>query len=156
MKDVIRTVLIPEIEKEINQGKHFVQLRQIYDAMILATWYKVRLKESLLGKIYVDQNKTDGVTQEDPATNEKIWDQYVQSFKTGVFDLIQEDYDPTTQTIVPRKYFSGGVTFKSNRGSLAKIMTFVTGITLFAFMNQVQGAIKPSNFVQISVLASRS
>ncbi len=107
--EVVREVLIPEIEKEVNKGKHFANLRQIFNSMILATWYKKNLKESLLGKVYMDQNKTNGVDIADRQTKQKIYDQYVESFKKGVYDYIKEDYDPATQEIVPRKYFSGGV-----------------------------------------------
>jgi len=54
---IVREIILPEIEKEVNQGKNFASLRQIYNAMILAAWYKNNLKESLLGKVYVDQGK---------------------------------------------------------------------------------------------------
>ncbi len=106
--DVVREVLIPAIEKEVNQGTTFSQLRQVYNSVILATWYKKNLKESLLGHMIVDQNKTLGVDTQDKQINQKIYDQYVESFKKGVYDLIKEDYDPATQEIIPRKYFSGG------------------------------------------------
>ena len=37
--------------------------------MILAVWYKQALKDSLLGQVYVDQNKTKGVDVEDKNIN---------------------------------------------------------------------------------------
>ena len=58
---IIREVIIPELEKEVNEGENFATLRQIYNSMILATWFKRNLQESLLGKIYVGQNKIEGV-----------------------------------------------------------------------------------------------
>ncbi len=106
--EVVREILIPEIEKEINQGEIFSNLRQIYHSAILASWYKSRLKDGLLGQVYVDQNKTKGIDMLDTQINQKIYDQYVESFKKGVYDFIREDYDPVTQQIIPRKYFSGG------------------------------------------------
>ena len=42
--DVVREVLIPELEREVNEGKNFANLRQIYHSMILATWFKKNLK----------------------------------------------------------------------------------------------------------------
>ncbi len=107
--EVVRDVLIPEIEREINHGRTFANLRQIYHSMILATWYKKNLKASLLGQYYVNQSKTDGVEINDPAINQKIYEQYVRSFKKGVYDYIREDEDPVTKQVTPRKYFSGGV-----------------------------------------------
>lgn len=106
--NVIREVLIPEIEKEVNEGKIFANLRQIYNSIILATWYKDNLKESLLGQVYVDQSKTLGVDTDDKSINQKIYHQYIEAFEKGVYDYIKEDVDPITQTAIPRKYFSGG------------------------------------------------
>ncbi len=107
--EVIRDVLLPEIKKEINEGETFANLRQIYNSMILATWYKSTLKESFLGEVYVDKNKTKGVDTQDKKINQKIYTQYVESFKKGVYDYIKEDYDLATEQIIPRKYFSGGL-----------------------------------------------
>ncbi len=107
--EIIREIFIPEIEKEVNEGKTFANLRQIYHSLILATWYKKNLKQSLLGQVYVDKNKTRGVDVADKTINEKIYNQYVEAFKKGEYDFIKEDYDPATQEIVPRKYFSGGM-----------------------------------------------
>ncbi|MBF0522705.1 MAG: tetratricopeptide repeat protein [Candidatus Omnitrophica bacterium] len=108
VSDLIRSVLLPEIEKEINEGKTFVTLRQIYNAMILATWYKKRLKESLLGKVYVDKAKTKGVNVDDKDINQKIYNQYIEAFKKGVCNYIKEEYDPINKQLIPRKYFTGG------------------------------------------------
>ena len=115
--EVIRNVLIPEIEKEINKGKTFSNLRQIFNSMILAAWYKQNLKNSFLGMVYADQNKTQGIDLEDKEINQKIYNQYVESFNKGVFDFIREDYDIATQQIIPRKYFSGGIS-----GELAEVI----------------------------------
>ncbi len=125
--EVVREVLIPEIEREINEGANFAKLRQIYHAMILSTWYKKRLQESLLGQVYVDQNKTMGVDTQDKQINQKIYDQYVESFKKGVYNYIKEDYNPATQQITPRKYFSGGM----NQSMLSRIFKFMDRPTRF-------------------------
>lgn len=105
---IIKEILIPEIEKEVNEGENFAMLRQIFSSAILAAWFKKNLRESLLGQVYVDQNKTKGVEIEDKSDNQKIYNQYVEAFKTGVYNYIKEDYDPATQEVIPRKYFSGG------------------------------------------------
>jgi len=115
--EVIREIIIPEIEKEVNEGKLFANLRQIANSTILATWYKQNVQQSILHKIYVDKNKTDGIDTKDKEINQKIYNQYVEAFKKGVYDFIKEDYDETTQEIIPRKYFSGGI---RNEHDLAK------------------------------------
>lgn len=110
--DILREVLLPAIEHEVNEGATFAPLRQIYHSMLLATWYKNKLKDSLLGKTYVDQAKTDGVNMTDPAINQKIYEQYLTAFKRGAYNMIKEEYDPITQNVIPRKYFSGGAVMK--------------------------------------------
>ncbi len=105
---IIKEVILPELEKEVNEGQTFANLRQIYNSVILAAWFKKNLKETLLGQVYVDKGKTKGVDLEDKTVNQKIYEQYLEAFKKGVYNYIKEDYDPATKEIIPRKYFSGG------------------------------------------------
>ena len=90
--NIIREIIIPAIEREVNQGAHFAPLRQIYHSLILAKWYKETVKNSLLSQVYVDQNKTAGVETDDPALKDKIYAQYMEAYKKGVFNYIKEDY----------------------------------------------------------------
>ncbi|MDO8580134.1 MAG: hypothetical protein Q7S13_01475 [Candidatus Omnitrophota bacterium] len=106
---IIREIILPEIEKEVNEGKNFSNLRQIYNSMILATWYKKKFRNSLLENIYLNQNKTNGIELEDKTVKEQIYNQYLEAFQKGVYDYIKEDHDPQTQEVIPRKYFSGGL-----------------------------------------------
>ncbi|MEW5894247.1 MAG: ankyrin repeat domain-containing protein [Candidatus Omnitrophota bacterium] len=107
-KQVIREVILPQIEKEVNEGKNFATLRQIYHSLILAKWYKQTVKNSIMSQVYIDQNKTAGIEINDPAMKETIYDRYMQAYKKGVFNYIKEDYDELSQTVIPRQYFSGG------------------------------------------------
>jgi len=119
---LIREIILPQLEKEVNEGKNFANLRQMFSGMILATWYKNVLKESLLGKVYANRAKVQGVTgfkstnpgviaSEAKQSQEKIYQRYLKAFKKGVFNYIKEDVDKYTNEPIPRKYFSGG--FKS-------------------------------------------
>ncbi len=115
---ITRQIVLPALEKEVNEGQNFAMLRQVYSAMILAAWFKRTLKESFLGKIYADKNKIVGVDLKPtlntagfkPASTdiELIYQRYVQAYKKGVFNYIKEDQDSLTHTHIPRKYFSGG------------------------------------------------
>ncbi|MBF0521675.1 MAG: hypothetical protein HQL24_01315 [Candidatus Omnitrophica bacterium] len=110
---IIKDILVPEIEKEINTGKNFASLRQIYNSMILAAWFKRTLKESLLSKVYVNQSKMKGIDGVTPQIKEGIYNQYLAAFKKGVYNYIREEYNSETQEVIPRKYFSGGFDPKS-------------------------------------------
>jgi len=106
---VVREFVLPALEKEVNTGKNFSNLRQIYNSMILAAWYKKQLKNSLFGQIYLNRNKTNGIELKDKTIKNKIYQQYLQAYKKGVYNYIKEELDPVTQQSIPRKYFSGGL-----------------------------------------------
>jgi len=117
---IVREIVIPALTREVNEGKNFAQLRQVFYSLILATWYKKKIKDSILNKIYADKNKIAGVGYKNSpplvggarggGTNdiEAIYQQYLKAFKKGVYNYIKEDPTPDGQ-VVPKKYFSGGV-----------------------------------------------
>jgi hypothetical protein len=128
---IVREIVIPELTKEVNEDKNFAQLRQVYNSLILATWYKKKIKDSILEQVYADKKKVAGVGYENSviaspkgeatasagprlifsgaiSDTEKIYQRYLQAFKKGVYNYIKEDIDPATQETIPRKYFSGG------------------------------------------------
>lgn len=107
--DIVREIILPEIEREVNEGKNFAPLRQIYHSLILAKWYKETIKNSLLSKVYVDQNKIAGVNVDDETIKDQIYNRYIAAYKKGVFNYIREDYDRLSNKMIPRKYFSGGI-----------------------------------------------
>ncbi|MFH0753720.1 MAG: hypothetical protein V2A70_04070 [Candidatus Omnitrophota bacterium] len=118
--DIVREVVIPILEKEVNEGQNFAALRQIYDALILAVWFKDKVKQGLLGKAYVDQNKIVGVDIQDKAAKDKIWAQYVEAFKKGAYNFIKEEPDPFTDEMMTRRYFSGGAWLSTVRDKIER------------------------------------
>jgi len=108
---VVREIVLPQLTIEVNENKNFAKLRQVYNSLILATWYKKKIKDSILAQVYEDKNKTAGVNIDDPKEKERIYQRYLQAFKKGVYNYIKEDTDPVTREMIPRKYFSGGVDF---------------------------------------------
>jgi broad specificity phosphatase PhoE len=108
---IVREIIIPEIEREVNEGKNFAPLRQIYHSLILSKWYKETIDESLLSKIYIDQKKIAGVELDDENIKNQIYEQYMRAYQKGVFNFIKEDYDQLSRGVVPKKYFSGGEEF---------------------------------------------
>ncbi|MBF0593415.1 MAG: hypothetical protein HQL22_00450 [Candidatus Omnitrophica bacterium] len=110
--NILREVIIPALETEVNEGKNFAPLRQVFYSMILANWYKRALKTSLLAQAYADSRKTAGIAIALPEEQvAKIYANYVAAFKAGVFNYVKEDVDRTTGDVIPRKYFSGGENF---------------------------------------------
>ncbi|MBF0595804.1 MAG: hypothetical protein HQL22_12680, partial [Candidatus Omnitrophica bacterium] len=126
-EDVFRQVIIPVLEKEVNEGQNFARLRQVYSSLILAVWLKKKIKDGILAQVYVDRNKVAGIAIDDPREAEKIWQQYVEAFKKGSFNYIKEEKDPLTDDLIPRKYFSGGF----NGSQLSHAMRVSTDASMF-------------------------
>ena len=106
--NIIRQIILPEIEKEVNTGANFAPVRQIFNAFVLSTWYKKALKTAILNQVYADKSKMGGIESSDTAAKQKIYDQYIQAYKKGVFNYIKEETNDQ-QRRIPRKYFSGGM-----------------------------------------------
>lgn len=118
---MVRELILPEIEREVNTGHNFASLRQIFNSLILANWYKNNLKQAFLNQVYSDKVKLGGIETNDPSVKDKIYEQYLAAYKKGVFNYIKEEMDADGQQETPRKYFSGG--FKSGRaGNPSKAM----------------------------------
>ncbi|MFT5388213.1 MAG: hypothetical protein ACI9E5_001349, partial [Candidatus Omnitrophota bacterium] len=106
---IIRDLIVPEIEREVNKGDNFTLLRQIYNSLILAKWYKETITNSVFSQVYADKNKVFGIDLSEPEIKDKVYEKYLEAFQVGIFDYIKEEYDPATQEMVSKKYFSGGI-----------------------------------------------
>jgi len=116
---VMKEVVIPAIETEVNEGKSFAYLRQIYNAMLLATWFKDKLRTTILGPAYVDQRKVKGAESSDALVKEKIYQQYLEAVRQGVYNYKRADFDFVHHRMVLRRYYSGGFSGKTIPNDLA-------------------------------------
>jgi hypothetical protein len=115
---IVKQIILPQLEKEVNCGQNFANLRQIFNSIILSSWYKRNLKQALLNQVYANQSKVKGIERVPTSkagkqslqdfSPEEIYQQYLKAYKKGVFNYIKEDVN-TAGVSIPRKYFSGGV-----------------------------------------------
>jgi hypothetical protein len=117
-----KTHILPAITQEVNQGQNFACLRQIYNSLMLAVWFKEKFKQSFY-KSYIDQKKISGIDLSDKTAKEKIYNLYVEAFKNGVYNYVKPQRPPyggnlatvsngvlrTGSRLSRIKYFSGGV-----------------------------------------------
>jgi hypothetical protein len=75
--------------------------------------FKDALSESWLARAVADQGKLAGMESADSGSIERMYADYLKSFHDGVYDLITEDYNPVTQQLQQKRYFTGGVLFKA-------------------------------------------
>ncbi len=129
---IVREIVLPALEREVNQGRNFARLRQVYNSLILATWYKKKIKDSVLSQVYADKNKISGTEYlqgegQTLGNPEAIYQNYLVAFKKGVFNYIKDEVDPQTKQTIPRKYFSGGFGFKGMDQAMAVQTTRPSG-----------------------------
>lgn len=113
-RSVLRDIVIPALEEEVNNGKDFAPLRQVYHSLILAAWYKRKMKESFFSKVYIDRRSTNGIERykvESPAnlSTESIFQQYLSAYRAGLKGMIVEEPDALSGEMIPRKYATGGI-----------------------------------------------
>lgn len=126
---VMKEVVIPAIEEEVNSGENFATLRKMYRSFILASWFKKRLKESLLGEVYVDKKKTKGIDIDEPGLKEKIYEQYLASYKDGLYNYIKTDYSPQEKRHIKRRYWSGGIGLLGTTGLAGSPVVRTLGVS---------------------------
>ena len=107
--ETFQEIILPELRRQVNETHEFAIVRQVYDALILATWYKKNLQSGILSKLYVGANKVSGIDVADKTIPQQIYAQYLEAAKQGAYSYIKEEFDPASQALIARKYFSGGV-----------------------------------------------
>jgi len=119
---ILREVIVPVIAKEVNSGKNFTQLRQMYQALILANWFKAKLRQSAVAQLAADKNKTKGLGTEDLQAKEKIYRQYLAAYTKGVYNYVKKEYDSLSRKTIKRQYYSGGIDFRLAKSSSSMMM----------------------------------
>lgn len=104
----MRRIVLPAIEARVNTADDFANLRQMVQALVLASWYKKHLKASIMNRIYADKNKIKGIDLKEQGAVESIYKRYLALFKQGAYRFIKEDDDPYSNKHIPRKYVAGG------------------------------------------------
>lgn len=105
--EVMKEVILPQINRDINSGKNFAALRQIYHSLILGIWFKNKFQNSLYAH-YINKGMIKGIDLEDKAVKDKIYNHYVETFKAGLYNYVKTDYDPGLKKNLKRRYYSGG------------------------------------------------
>ncbi len=150
--DVFREMILPKLVEEVNTGKNFAQTRQVYQSVILAAWYKKALKDSLLGKIYADKSKVEGVESDVKDIKQKVYDQYLEAFKKGAYNFIKEE--DNGEELIPRKYFSGGLDWDLTDNN--KLRVDRAGSSVNAALAQVASSSLNGDFALVAAVGAES
>ncbi|MDI6758650.1 MAG: hypothetical protein QMD94_03130 [Candidatus Omnitrophota bacterium] len=106
----MKETILPKINAEVNTGKNFATLRQIYHSVILGLWFKEKFKQSVY-QHYIDKGKISGIDITDKGAKDKIYNLYVEAFKKGIYNYIKPEKELASGKRIKRQYFSGGCSF---------------------------------------------
>ena len=85
-----KEVLIPAIARDVNSGRNFAELRQMYYSVILAQYFKRKFSSSLYS-FYFDKEKMNGVNIADPEVKDEVFKMYVSSFENGAYNITRKE-----------------------------------------------------------------
>lgn len=102
-KRKVNTKSLEHIEEEVNSGKHFARLRQLYRAVILAKWFKQTLKNSVF-EDYFDKGLTSGLSTESKTYMKSVFNLYTRSYSKGVYEIHLKEKGKSK-----KQYSSGGI-----------------------------------------------
>ncbi|MDD5155540.1 MAG: hypothetical protein PHF11_03540, partial [Candidatus Omnitrophica bacterium] len=110
---LIRELIIPKLNKEVNSAKRYASLRQVYHSIILARWFKGRFAgESGLYASLIDKKNLNGLMSANDWSKTAYFKEYQKSFKNGEYNLQVPVSSLGGQSI--RTYFSGGIDLKGS------------------------------------------
>lgn len=116
-KEVFKRRLLPIIEDQINNSVSFAPLRQLYHTLILANYFKRKLKTNALYRNYINQGKTRFIALHNSSKIKRIiYNSYVNSFRHGNRGTFKYEHSRDIKGKAKREYFSGGIIGKGMTG----------------------------------------
>ena len=109
----MKETVLPRIQEEVNYAQSYAKLRQVYNSLILAEYYKQRYHngEGLYPKL-INRAHIQGLESTQPWNTQDFYDAYVKSAQEGEYKLSQQEYDPYLASMVQKYYFYGGILIK--------------------------------------------
>jgi hypothetical protein len=107
-----KEIILPKLEQEVNFGKNYAKLRQVYTALILSECYKRKYwgKNNFYSQS-IHQARLVGLCSKEDWKKDKFFQAYLNSHKQGEYSFCQTEYDPNYLNLVSKRYFSGGIRF---------------------------------------------
>lgn len=137
-KTVMRDKVLPVIKNEINYGENFSTLRQIYNSLLVATWFKKKFAQTFYNN-YFNSKTIEGIEIKD--SKEEIYKSYVEAYKKGALNVSKKERDINSGKLVKRHYFSGGENFQRLSSSVN-------------ILPQVSWTVKKAAFVGLAFVAN--
>lgn len=115
MAEAAARLLLPTIERELNEGRSFAPLRQIYSALIIANWFKQTLCENQVTRQLADCFRVAGLRLGDDSAQARVYELYRDAAHRGVFSYIKSWVDPHSGESWVSKMHGGGFSARGVR-----------------------------------------
>ena len=147
--ELIKTLILPKLTRQINSSKSFADLRQVYYSLILSQWFKQTQKSLLSNKI--DNSDLTGLTSVNPWSKETYFKDYQKSFQQGEYNKEEGVSGPNGITVY--RYFSGGFDMPENLfdGGAAALPN-VTILPATKAISGIQAVVSPTGQVSIAAV----
>src|SRR5262249_41739551 len=101
---IFRSLIVPEMEKAVNQAPEYAALRRVYYSRVAAEWYRQRnSKQSTSVNYFINRNNIDRWVSKQPWKPKDIFDKYVSELNATTYTWTDGNFIRTVQT--------GGVDF---------------------------------------------
>lgn len=108
-----RQMVLPEVERKLNEDPIYAPMRQVYSAIILAQWYKDHFRGTKQPAAeLIDSDNIAGRELTDGWSPQAVYEAYLRSYQQGEYNFterVQEDLGNGVIRIQTRHYFRGGV-----------------------------------------------
>lgn len=113
---LMQELILPHINRRVNEGSAYADLREVYQALILAKCYKEKFRYQsgfFLQKPGVEIVKDAEINF--PYTPQQIYRDYLKSLKEGEYSFTETITQGFSfyQAVTVKQYFSGGVDFRN-------------------------------------------
>jgi len=113
--ELLEELVLPQLNKRVNESYAYADLRDIYNALILAHWYKEGFGSGYnsLQQI-VNYQVLNDVETDYASTPDEIYQSYVKSIKESQYSFTETETLSSSfyTNITTRHYLSGGVDFR--------------------------------------------
>ena len=107
-ENAFRTMILPEVERAVNEAPEYAALRQVYLSRVAAEWYRQRSEtERLSFTDIVDDGDVTAWPARVPWAPREVFDRYVESFTNGEFNVTRQTREG--DYILTHTYVFGGV-----------------------------------------------
>ena len=115
-KELMGELVLPGLNKKVNESAGYENLRQAYRALILARWYREKFgrdQSSLMQKI--SSGVQSAFPSRLPYNQTQIQREYMASLRQGDYNFSDNTTDKLSayMELITRRYFSGGIDWRS-------------------------------------------